>query len=125
MKITAFNPLILSNNADEAIKLFEDLGFKRRHTKEEVEGRDDTVGVRMKHENGFYVDIVSAPNTKQDSMTIRMNVRDFDEAKALLEEHGFTPSVQGEATDKSMRSIGMFSPTGFPINITEHLKDHD
>ena len=122
MQITSFNPLILAADPESTIKLFEDLGFKRRHTKEEVEGRDDTVGVRMKHENGFYVDIVSAPNTKQDSMTIRMNVRDFDEAKALLEEHGFTPSVQGEATDKSMRSIGMFSPTGFSFSLVEHIR---
>jgi hypothetical protein len=45
-----------------------------------------------------------------------------DEAKALLEEHGFTSSAQGEATDKSMRSIGMFSPTGFSFSLVEHIR---
>ena len=32
MKITTFNPLIVSQNADEVIALFEELGFEKRHT---------------------------------------------------------------------------------------------
>ena len=32
MKITTFNPLIVSQNADEIISLFEELGFEKRHT---------------------------------------------------------------------------------------------
>ena len=36
MQITTFNPMILSKNADEIIKLFEELGFRRRHTKEDI-----------------------------------------------------------------------------------------
>ena len=31
MKITTFNPMILSKDADEVIKLFEKLGFKKTH----------------------------------------------------------------------------------------------
>lgn len=30
MQITAFNPMSLSKNAEEIIKLFEELGFERR-----------------------------------------------------------------------------------------------
>ena len=122
MQITSFNPLILAADPESTIKLFEDLGFERRHTKEEVEGRDDTVGVRMKHENGFYVDIVAAPGVERDMMTIRMNVDDFDEAKKLLESHGFTASSQGNATDSSSKSIGMYSPSGFSFSLVEHIK---
>jgi hypothetical protein len=122
MKITSFNPLIVSADPENTIKLFEDLGFERRHKKNEVDGRDDTVGVRMKDANGFYVDIIEAPNVKQDTMTIRMNVDDFDEAKKLLESHGFTASPEGLATDSSMKSIGMFSPTGFSFSLVEHIK---
>ncbi len=29
MQITTFNPMILSKNADEIIKLFEELGFEK------------------------------------------------------------------------------------------------
>lgn len=122
MNITSFNPLIISADPESTIKLFEELGFVRRHKKDDVDGREDTVGVRMKDANGFYVDIVEAPNVKQDTITIRMNVNDFDAAKSLLEEHGFTASPQGVASDSSSKAIGMSSPTGFSFSLVEHLK---
>ena len=31
MKITTFNPLIATNNVEDVIKLFEELGFEKRH----------------------------------------------------------------------------------------------
>ena len=33
MKITGFRPLIISAKANDAIELFEVLGFEKRHTK--------------------------------------------------------------------------------------------
>ena len=122
MKITSFNPLIVAADPENTIKLFEALGFERRHKKEDIDGREDTSGVRMKDANGFYVDIVEAPSVKQDMITIRMNVDDFDAAKELLESNGFTASPQGMATDSSSKSIGMFSPTGFSFSLVEHIK---
>ena len=35
MKITTFNPLIVSQNADEIVSLFEELGFEKRHIAKE------------------------------------------------------------------------------------------
>ena len=32
MKITGFNPLIVTKDAEAAIKMFEELGFERRHS---------------------------------------------------------------------------------------------
>ena len=32
MKITTFNPLIVSKDAESIITLFEELGFEKRHT---------------------------------------------------------------------------------------------
>ena len=46
MQITTFNPMILSKNADEIIKLFEELGFRRRHTKEDI-GELGVTGMTM------------------------------------------------------------------------------
>lgn len=43
----------------------------------------------MKDVNGFHVDITCSDKIKQDMVSICMNVDDFDEAKKLLEEHGF------------------------------------
>ena len=123
MKITSFNPLIVSTDPENTIKLFEELGFERRHKKDDLDGREGTIGTRMKDSNGFYVDIVESPNTKQEMVTIRMNVDDFDAAKELLENHGFTASPTGTATDSSSKSIGMYSPSGFSFSLVEHIKN--
>ena len=37
MKITTFNPMILSKNAEEIIKLFEELGFEKKHQKDNID----------------------------------------------------------------------------------------
>lgn len=123
MKITSFSPLILTTDPENTIKLFEELGFEKRHTKEGLDGREDIVGVRMKDANGFYVDIVKSGNIKQDMTTIRMNVDDFDEAREMLERHGFKSSPAGIVTDSSSKSAGMFSPSGFSISLVQHIKD--
>jgi hypothetical protein len=122
MNITSFNPLIVTSDPESAIKLFEALGFERRHKKDGLVGREETTGVRMKDANGFCVDVVSAPGVERDMVTIRMNVDDFDAARELLESHGFTGSPQGDATDSSSKSIGMFSPSGFSFSLVEHIK---
>ena len=124
MKITTFNPFIATTQVEDTIKAFEALGFERRHTKEgiEIADRDDTV-IRMKDANGFCVDIVKSGKTKQDMMTIRMNVDDFDEAREMLESRGFKPSPAGIVTDSSSKSIGMYSPSGFSFSLVQHIKD--
>ena len=125
MKITSFNPLILTTDPENTIKLFEALGFERKHTKDDLEGREDIVGVRMKDSNGFHVDIVHTDRTKQDMVTIRMNVDDFDEARKLLEEHGLKSPTGKTVEDSSSKSIGMYAPSGFSISLVQHIKDHD
>ena len=128
MQITTFNPMILSKNADEIIKLFEELGFERRHMKTGINDKDIT-SVRMRYtgEDGkvFHVDVTSAP-VERDITTIRMNIRDFDEAYKLLEEKGFTNAQGGRITNTgSSKSTMMVSPSGFSISIAEHIRNHD
>ena len=48
MKITTFNPIIISSKSDDIVKLFEELGFEKRHHNEEVEDRP---GFRLKDAN--------------------------------------------------------------------------
>ena len=60
MKITSFNPLIVTNNSEAAVKLFEDLGFEVRHTKTGINDSDITdFRMRYESEDGkvFHVDI--------------------------------------------------------------------
>ena len=86
MKITSFNPLIVTKNAAETIKLFEELGFEVKHT-------------------------------------IRMNVRDFDEAFEFLTSKGFKNAQGDRITDTgSSKATMMVSPSGFAINLIEHIR---
>ena len=57
MKITTFNPLIVSKDADKIISLFEELGFEKRHTPTVETGDRKVTRTRMKDANGFYLDI--------------------------------------------------------------------
>ena len=127
MKITAFNPLIVTKNAEATIALFEALGFERRHTKTGIEGIISTFNMRYTGEDGkeFNINISEAP-VEQDIPTIRMNVRDFDEAYQLLEARGFKNAQGDKVTDTgSSKATMMVSPSGFSINISEHIRKED
>ena len=128
MTITDFNPCIITKDAESVIALFEALGFERRHTKTGINGKDIT-SVRMRYtgEDGkiFHVDITQAPVPK-DITAIRMNVRDFDEAYKMLEEKGFK-NAQGDKITNTPSSVAtmMISPSGFAINVGEHIRKED
>ena len=124
MKITTFNPQIITKDADSVKKLFEDLGFEQRHNPKGI-GELDVTGIRMKDANGLYLDI-SQPDVQipQDLTVIRMNVDNFGEAYELLKSHGFK-NFYGDQTVamKSSESTIMISPSGFAINLVQHIKD--
>ena len=123
MKIATFNPMILSKNAEEIISLFEELGFERRHQVDNIDGKDIS-SVRMMDANGFYLDVASVESLPRDMTTMRMNVSDFDEAYELLKAHGFK-NARGEdqtVDSKSARSCLMISPSGFSIQLSQHIK---
>jgi len=128
MKITSFNPLIVTENAEAVIALFEALGFERRHMKTGINDKDiSSVRMRYTGEDGktFHVDVTSAP-VPQDISTIRMNVDDFDEAYEILAAKGFKNAQGEKITDTgSSRSTMMVSPSGFSISIAQHIKNHD
>lgn len=126
MKITTFNPMILSKNADEIIRLFEELGFERRHQVDNIDDKDIS-SVRMKDANGFCVDVARVESMPQDMTTMRMNVRDFDETYEFLKAHGFK-NARGEdhAVESAFaKSCLMISPSGFSIQLTQHIRDDE
>ena len=125
MQITTFNPMILSKNADEIIKLFEELGFERRHEVDNVDNRGIN-SVRMKDANGFYVDVAQT-HLERDMTTIRMNVRDYEEAYEFLKAHGFKNARGSDETveSASAKSCLMISPSGFSIQLTQHIRKED
>ena len=125
MKITSFNPLIITKNAAETIKLFEALGFEVRHTKTGINDEDITT-VTMKDANGFHVSITQVDNIPQDICSIRMNVRDFDEAYEFLTSKGFKNAQGDKVTDTgSSKATMLVSPSGFTISVIEHIRKDD
>ena len=122
MKITSFNPAIISRDAEAVIQLFEALGFERQHEKTGINDKDIT-STRMKDANGFHVDVVQVDHLPQDITAIRMNVDDFDEAYAFLTAHGFKNAQGEKVTDTgSSHATMMVSPSGFAINLAKHIK---
>lgn len=120
MKITAFNPLILTKDAETAVKLFEELGFERLHTKTGI--NEHVTSYDLKDANGFRVDVAQTDAMPQDMTAIRMNVRDFDEAYEFLVERGFKNAQGDKVTDTgSSKATLMVSPSGFAISLAEHI----
>jgi hypothetical protein len=59
MKITGFCPIIVTQDSESIMKVFEDLGFERRHTKTDIEGGANT-NFNMKDANGNRINIASS-----------------------------------------------------------------
>ena len=125
MKITTFNPLIVTKDAASAIALFEELGFERKHMKEGI-GLEDVTDVRMKDANGFHVDISEGHG---EWTMIRMNVDNLEEAIEFLEGRGFHKArheVANKTIDTgSSRFNIMVSPSGTIFAVSQHRKDND
>ena len=125
MKITTFNPLIVTKDAENVIRMFEELGFERRHRIEATKSNGaEITSVRMKNADGFYVDVAQAPNLEHDLSLIRMNVDNFEEAYEFLTARGFRNTQGAETLDtKTNKSAMMVSPTGYAFDLCQHIKD--
>lgn len=126
MKITTFNPQIITNNAAGLTEVFGALGFEKHHNKRGI-GEQNVNGIVMKNSDGFKLDI-SEPEMQlpHDITAIRINVDDFDEAYELLISKGFK-NFYGDENVKtpSARSAMLISPSGVFINLVKHIKEHN
>jgi predicted RNA binding protein YcfA (HicA-like mRNA interferase family) len=123
MKITSITPLIVSQNAEDIIKVMEALGFEKIHRKTDIEGGQN-VNVDMKDANGNRVDVASSKNVPKDLLSIKINVDDFDEAYDFFISRGFINTRGDKVTEtSSSRDTYLISPSGFAITLTQHIKD--
>ena len=123
MKITGFNPSILTSKPDELIRLFEELGFEKTHN-DDAESGIVSGSVRMEYADEFHVDITTTERFSQDKTLIRMNVDEIDEAYKLLLEHGFH-NAMGDGViieAEHFRGAHMVSPSGFEFMVMQHKK---
>ena len=127
MKITSFNPQIITKDAEAVAKLFEEMGFEKRHNPKGI-GDLDVTGIRMKDANGFHVDVVSADTApiEKDLTSIRINVDDFDEAYQTFINNGFRESEAfGVHFTPSSKYAFLVSPSGFVVDLVKHIKKED
>ena len=125
MKITSFSSLIMTNDAANVQKVFEELGFVKRHEKKDVADTNHSGGFRMKDAEGHDISIAQVNHIPRDMTAIRMNVSDFEEAMALLSAHGYK-NMRGEGNvidTGSYKTAVMISPSGFAINVVYHIKN--
>ena len=122
MKITGFCPIIVTQDQESAVKAFETLGFERCHLKTDIEGGKNA-NINMKDANGNRINIASSTTVPRDVTGININVDDFDEAYELLLSQGFINPRGDKVTETaSSRATMLFAPSGFPVNITQHIK---
>lgn len=123
MKFTSFHPFIMTNSAETVIKVFEELGFKQRHTITSTALDLDIQTVCMKNPDGFGVDVAQVDNIQQDTTVIRMNVDNFEEAYKFLIDRGFTNPNGTKTTDNpNTKTCLMYSPSGFAFELCQHSK---
>lgn len=123
MKITTFDPMIVTPHQEDVIKVFEALGFTKTHSPTTTVEIGDVNLTRMKNESGFHVDVADVKATPQDITMIRLNVDNFDEAYELLKSHGFTNTRgDGDVTTSTAKAATMVAPSGFRISLIEHFK---
>ena len=124
MKITTFNPMILSPKADELITLFEELGFEKRHSPTVDTGKSLVTSTRMKNADGFCIDIAGVASLPKDMTIIRMNVDNFDEAYEMLISQGFKNSGGEQMVETvTNKSALMISPSGYAFDLCQHIKE--
>ncbi|WP_044913168.1 hypothetical protein [Butyrivibrio sp. WCE2006] len=123
MKITSFNPLIVTKDSEPVIKLFEELGFEMHHTKQGI-GKQNVTDVRMKDSNGFAVDISQGSG---EWTMIRVNVDNLEEAVEFLEARGFHKARHEAAHDTidtgSSKINIMVSPSGYILSLSQHIDE--
>jgi hypothetical protein len=72
--------MVVSRDSENLIKLFEELGFEKKHQPVADAGKGEVTTTRMKDVNGFCIDIVGSDGSIPDFTEIRINVDDLKEA---------------------------------------------
>lgn len=115
--------MIITSKAEEVIKLFEALGFAKTHAPSVNIETGEVTDVRMKHPEGYHVDVAGVDKLPKDMTIIRMNVDNFEEAYDLLISRGFKNNRgDGLVETASAKSATMISPSGFMISLIQHIK---
>ncbi|MCQ2050185.1 MAG: VOC family protein [Candidatus Saccharibacteria bacterium] len=118
MKVTAFNPALVTNNPDESIGFFKKLGFKiiKKLTFDSV----NDIEYILENESGQRMDIVYDEKIQKNMNVCRINVDDFDEAVNIFSEHGFKFIIEPLVT-KTSKVVAFETPNHYIIFILQEF----
>lgn len=127
MKISTFNPMLLTPNFEETLEFAKKLGFEVRHTPTmKVPIGAEVRSYRLTDDNGNALDIADDPGALEARLIIRMNVDDFDEAVETLAEMGVPkPDEDQIVVTPSNKSAMIRTPMGFAFVLYQHIKNND
>ena len=122
MKITGFRPLIVTKDSGSVIKVFEEIGFERRHHRTGIENGENELVV-MQDADGNRVNIATSETVPQDLMGVSINVDNFQEAYDFFLSRGFINPRGDKVTDvAAAKGTMVIAPSGFVVTINEHIK---
>ena len=122
MKITGFRPLIVTKDSEFVIKVFEEIGFERRHHRTGIENGENELVV-MQDADGNRVNIATSETVPQDLMGVSINVDNFQEAYDFFLSRGFINPRGDKVTDvAAAKGTMVIAPSGFVVTINEHIK---
>ena len=122
MKITGFRPLIVTRDSESVIKVFEEIGFERRHHRTGIENGENELVV-MQDADGNRVNIATSETVPQDLMGVSINVDNFQEAYDFFLSRGFINPRGDKVTDvAAAKGTMVIAPSGFVVTINEHIK---
>ena len=117
--------MIVSQDAESIVQVFEELGFERRHTKNDIENGANT-NFNLKDANGNRINIASSRKIPKALTALNINVDNFQEAYDFFIAHGFVNPRGDKVTDTdSSKATLLVSPSGFAVNLVEHLKNRE
>ena len=121
MKITAFYPAVITNNAEAVIASMEKFGFRVIHKRKRIID-DCKIECVLENENGGRMDVVCDPEVAADYYVTRVNVDDFDEAMKMYAEDGFTV-LKGPHILPDSKNAVLVSPGNLQIMLMQHIKE--
>ena len=125
MKITGFRPILITKDAETAVKIFEDLGFERRHSKKNIEeGNYESFIMRDANSNRMVV--LNSKTTPKDFVAVSISVDNFQEAYDFFIDHGFINPRGDKVTETgSSASTLLRSPSGFAVMLSQHIRKEE
>lgn len=121
MKITSFNPSIVSTDPEKTIETFKSLGFEQKHHNSEASSKGNSATI-LESPEGYRIGIYSTEISPRSFAAIHMNVDNIDEAVAHFEKLGFVNRRPNGEGNRSARATMLFAPEGYAIEISEHIR---